>query len=139
MRFDVTHLDGHVVHVASAPGSVIAHEAVKQLPDEGMPVYGHSHVKGALFVQFEVSWPSALELTDAQRKVLKGILAPPGSDAAKALAAAPSPAAGVRTVPLEDLDIEARKMRERLAKDAYDSDEEGGQGGGPGGVRCAQQ
>jgi hypothetical protein len=37
--------------------------------------------------------------------------------------------------------MEARKMRERLAKDAYDSDEEGGGGGGGGGQRmqCAQQ
>lgn len=40
-------------------------------------------------------------------------------------------------------DMESRKMRERLAKDAYDSDEEGsGGGGGFGGgqrVQCAQQ
>jgi hypothetical protein len=38
--------------------------------------------------------------------------------------------------------MEARKMRERLAKDAYDSDEEGGGGGGGGGgqrMQCAQQ
>jgi len=41
-------------------------------------------------------------------------------------------------------DMEARKMRERLAKDAYDSDEEGGGGGFGGGgggqrMQCAQQ
>jgi hypothetical protein len=37
-------------------------------------------------------------------------------------------------------DMEARKARERLAKDAYDSDEEGGGGaGGAQRVQCAQQ
>jgi DnaJ homolog subfamily A member 2 len=133
VRFDVPHLDGHVVHVVSSPGGVIGPESVKQVRDEGMPVYGHSHVKGALFVQFDIKFPEALELTDAQRKVLRGILAP---------GAPVPPAAGssdVRTSPLEDLDMEARKMRERLAKDAYDSDEDQGGRGGPGGVRCAQQ
>jgi len=38
--------------------------------------------------------------------------------------------------------MEQRKMRERLAKDAYDSDEETSGGGGGGGgqrVQCAQQ
>ena len=123
------------MHITSKPGAVIAHEAVKQVADEGMPVFGHSHVRGALFVQFEVVFPPSLDLTDAQRKVLMGLL--------------PKPAGGLPTFPadshvapkeLEDIDLEARNMRERLAKDAYDSDDDGG-GGGPGGrrVQCAQQ
>ena len=134
MKLVVDHLDGHQVFVTSKPGAVIAHEAVKQVADEGMPVFGHSHVYGALFVQFEVVFPASLDLSDAQRKVLAGIL--------------PKPAGGLPSFPvdtgvvpkeLEDLDLEARNMRERLAKDAYDSDEEGAGPGGARRVQCAQQ
>jgi DnaJ-class molecular chaperone len=105
-----------------------------QIPDEGMPIYGHSHVCGALFVQFEVKWPERLDMTEAQRKVLAGILPkPPGG-----LPAFPADShAPIKE--LEDVDLEARKMRERLAKDAYDSDEESGAAGGARRVQCAQQ
>lgn len=67
-------------------------------------------------------------------KVLAGIL-PPGTPVAKGEDAGAVPRA------LEDADMDQRKARERLAKDAYDSDEEGGGGGGGGGqrVQCAQQ
>lgn len=135
-RFVVDHLDGHKVLVTTPPGFVIAPDTVKQVPDEGMPVYGHTHVKGVLFVQFEVKFPESLALTDAMTKVLAGIL-PPGAPLPKGAEAGAVPRA------LEDADMEQRKARERLAKDAYDSDEEGGGGGGGFGggqrVQCAQQ
>ena len=84
----------------------------------------------------QVKFPEKLDLTPAQAKVLGGIL--------------PKPAGGIPTFPadssvvpkvLTPIDLEARKMRERLAKDAYDSDEESGAGGGGAGrrVQCAQQ
>ena len=82
----------------------------------------------------QVNFPSSLALTDAQRKVLKGILAPPGSPAGDAVTVFP---AGAPVSVLEEIDMEARKMRERLAKDAYDSDEE--RGGGGQRVQCANQ
>ena len=170
VKLVVPHLDGHVVHVTSAPGEIVGHESVMQVEDEGMPIYSHSQIKGALFVQFEVSrgcgggrapprggscgsgwasllpphrgacpplqvkFPERLDMTEAQRKVLGGIL--------------PKPAGGLPTFPadsaivpkvLSPLDREARKMRERLAKDAYDSDDDGGQGAGGRRVQCAQQ
>lgn len=67
------------------------------------------------------------------RKVLGGILPQPE--------ASPKLAPGMVPGVLEDADMEARKARERLAKDAYDSDEEGGGRGGGGAqrVQCAQQ
>ena len=40
---------------------------------------------------------------------------------------------------MEEVDKEARAMRERLAKDAYDSDDEGGGGAAGQRVQCAQQ
>lgn len=64
-------------------------------------------------------------------QVLGGIL--PG-------APAPVPKeTGVLEKQLEDIDKEARAARERLGKDAYDSDEESGGGAGGQRVQCAQQ
>ena len=130
-RFTVTHLDGRRVVVASKPGVVTAPDSVRQVPDEGMPVLGHSQVMGVLFISFKVVFPETVQLTDGMRKILAGVLGAP----------APAPVKGGAGEPavkeLEDVDQEAREARERLGKDGYDSDEEG-QGSGPGGVQCAQ-
>lgn len=131
VKIVVEHLDGHKVFVSSKPGEVLQHESVKQVPDEGMPVCGHPHVMGALFIQFDVKFPERLDLSESVRRVLAGVL--PGPDTT------PTLEQGMVSKELEDLDVEARKARERLAKDAYDSDEEGGSGGGARRVQCAQQ
>lgn len=116
------------------PGEVIAPDSVKQVADEGMPVAGHSQVRGVLLVQFEVKFPERLALSEASIRLLSGILPAP---------ATPPPVLRPGMVPgvLEEADMEARKARERLAKDAYDEDEEGGGGGRAGvqQVQCAQQ
>lgn len=142
VRFTVTHLDGHKVTITSKPGEVIAHEAIKQVPDEGMPVYGHSQVRGVLIIQFEVKFPERIELTDAMKKVLGGILPMPRPDGSETKGSGGSSSSNV-VRELDDFDQEARTARERLAKDAYDSDEEAGGGGGGmrGGqaVQCAHQ
>jgi DnaJ family protein A protein 2 len=123
------------VFITSKPGDVISPDSVKQVADEGMPVTGHTQVKGVLYVQFDIKFPERLELTDGMKKVLGGILPQPG----------PAPrmdaASGMVLGELEDADMEGRKARERLAKDAYDSDEEAGAGGQGGAqrVQCAQQ
>jgi DnaJ family protein A protein 2 len=131
VRFSVTHLDGHKVIITSRPGEVIAPETVKQVEDEGMPVIGHSQVKGALFVQFDVKFPERIELTEAMKKVVGGILPGPSVPAPKA-------ESGVPEKVLEEVDREGRAMRERLGKEGYDSDEEAGGGNGQR-VQCAQQ
>ena len=124
----MTHLDGRKVVITSKPGVVTAPDSVRQVPDEGMPVLGHSQVSGVLFVSFKVVFPETVQLTDGMRKILAGVLGAP----------APAPVKGEpATKELEDVDQEAREARERLGKDGYDSDEEG-QEGGPGGVQCAQ-
>lgn len=134
VKLVIEHLDGHKVFITSPAGDVIAPSTVKQVADEGMPVYGHPHVKGSLFIQFEVKFPEKLELSDAMKRVLEGVLPKPAGGVAKL-------EAGMVEKSLEEMDMEARKARERLAKDAYDSDEEGGGGGFGGGqrVQCAHQ
>ena len=54
VKLVIDHLDGHKVLITSKSGDVVAPDSVKEVPDEGMPVYGHPHVKGVLFIQFEV-------------------------------------------------------------------------------------
>lgn len=127
--FEVAHVGGHRLRVTTPRGLVLKPDAVLQVPDEGMPVAGHGHVKGVLFVQFEVAFPDRLDITDAMAKILSGVLPKPEK--------APAPTPGAVTRALEPADMDARAMRERLGKDAHDSDEE--QQGGGQGVRCAQQ
>ena len=119
------------VYITTKPGECCAPDAVKQVADEGLPVAGHTQIKGVLLVQFEVKFPERLELSDAMRKVLSGILPGP--------AVVPKIGPGMIPGVLEEADMEARKARERLAKDAYDEDEEGGGRGGAQQVQCAQQ
>ena len=132
-RFVVEHLDGHRFVVCSKPGVPTPHEAVREIKGEGMPIFGHSHVHGCLYIQFAVKWPETLQLTQAMQKVLIGILSTPG--------AAPPvrPEVGVPDKELEEVNLEARAGRERLAKEGYDSDEEQEGAGGGRGVACAQQ
>jgi DnaJ family protein A protein 2 len=129
--FVVNHLDGRKVFVSSKPGEVIGHESVREVPEEGMPVYGHSHVKGSLFVHFEIKWPESLELTEAKARALKGILPGPST---------PLPVFDDEVhdaAELAEPDMDARKGREALARDAAESDDEGGPGMQR--VQCAQQ
>ena len=118
--------------MTAKPGECCAPDSLKQVADEGMPVAGHTQIRGVLLVQFDVKFPERLELTDAATKLLCGILPGP--------AAAPKLLPGMVPGVLEEADMEARKARERLAKDAYDEDEGGGGGGGRAQqVQCAQQ
>jgi len=87
------------VFVTSKAGEVIVPESVKQVgcvvrhmppgvvsrpltpraqvADEGMPVAGHTQVKGVLFIQFEVKFPERLDITDGERRYSSPRLAPP--------------------------------------------------------------
>lgn len=134
--FVVTHLDGRKLLIKSAPGEVIKPDALKEVTDEGMPVAGHTQVKGALFVKFEVLFPDALDLTDAMRKVLGGVLKTPAGTGA---VSAKEREACAGEAKLTEPNMDARRQREQLAKEATEPEDEGGGGGGPGGVQCAQQ
>lgn len=149
--FTFTHLDGSRVRIRSKPGEILGPKTVKEVAGEGMPVLGHErYMKGALFVAFEVDFPDKLQLSVAQRRALISVLR--GTDAFKVgdeqaaagRGAKPAPgsereeAAGAGEAKEEfkelvDVDLEARKAREELSKETYDSDEEQG-----GGVQCAQ-
>ena len=52
--FDVKHLDGTKLTVATAPGEIISHNSIKSVKGKGMPFYKDSFSHGNLYVKFEV-------------------------------------------------------------------------------------
>lgn len=139
VSFVLDHLDGHKVRIQSAPGQVLSDETVQQVPDEGLPIFGHSsYMKGVLFVQFDVEMPTKLDFTEAQKRALGMLLGatPPGAAGAATSGEAAAEEEFVETKVLQEADMEARKAREDLANEAEGSDSDEG---GPGGqrVQCA--
>ncbi|KAJ1982990.1 DnaJ sub A member 2 [Dimargaris verticillata] len=74
----VTHLDGRQLVVTQAPGEIICPGAVKCIYGEGMPVPGRDHIKGALYLQFQVDFPLSHWLpSDQQYAALRALLPNP--------------------------------------------------------------
>lgn len=72
LKFVLTHLDGQKYFISSEPGEVIAVNAVKAVPELGMPLLGDPYTKGNLFIEFEIQFPADGSLTDAQAAVRFG-------------------------------------------------------------------
>eukprot|EP01012_Entosiphon_sulcatum_P035459 TRINITY_DN44_c0_g1_i1.p1 TRINITY_DN44_c0_g1~~TRINITY_DN44_c0_g1_i1.p1 ORF type:complete len:388 (-),score=42.91 TRINITY_DN44_c0_g1_i1:96-1259(-) len=53
----ILHLDGRSLTIKSPIGEVISPGETKSVPNEGMPVRGHAHSKGDLFVKFCIEFP----------------------------------------------------------------------------------
>jgi len=73
--FQIDHLDGTKLNVTSAPGEVIAHNAVKQVSRKGMPFYKDAMGAGNLYIEFDVEFPKKNELKNLEQ--LKNILPVP--------------------------------------------------------------
>ena len=132
VSFLVPHLDEHKVLVSSAPDSVIQHESIKQIEGEGMPIFGNTFMRGCLFIQFEVKLPETLTLTPAQKAVLRGVLPGPPETAPI------EPDEMTEVKEMTDIDLEARRAREQLGKDAAADSDDDGMPGGMRQVQCAQ-
>ncbi|KAJ4463152.1 putative DnaJ subfamily A member 2 [Paratrimastix pyriformis] len=80
-------LDGRILHIRSKPGEIIKPGEVRGIYNEGMPRRRNPFEKGRLFVQFDVQFPKAGELTDAQKHAIEAIFPrpppPPPSDVAE--------------------------------------------------------
>ena len=68
----ITHLDGHVVPIAVAPGQVVKPFQVMVIQGEGMPVHEVPSQFGDLHVTFELVFPRTV--TAEQREALEKIL-----------------------------------------------------------------
>ena len=64
-EFALEHLDGRVLQVVSASGTIYSHQCLKCISGEGMPT--SDGVNGNLYLEFLVDWPTTL---DSQQKAL---------------------------------------------------------------------
>lgn len=62
--FVVKHLDGSMIRIKSAPGSVIKPDTLMTVEDKGLPFHKNPYRFGNLFVLFTVKFPDSL--TDSQ-------------------------------------------------------------------------
>jgi len=83
----IPHLDGHVVHLKSKPGTVIKPGQFKAIRNEGMPYRSNPFKKGTLYVEFDVEFP---ELIDSKQNELLRQCFGKQSPAKQSLPAAPS-------------------------------------------------
>lgn len=124
------HLDApetRSVVYKTAPGEVLQSDAVRVLPNEGMPYQRRIHERGHLFIKFVVDFPERIsEQQVAQlRKALPKSKLPTRKDAVGI----------VDEVPLEEPGPQHKESASSSAAYASSDDESGGGGG----VRCAQQ
>lgn len=120
-QFQVQHMDGRVLLVSSPAGQVIKTNDTKVVRGEGMPIYRNPFEKGDLIVTFEIEFPGSNFATAEQMKALELLL----------------PARPPFAMPIGD-DVEEVDMVPFVPQDsdgtnrsgeAYESEEEGGQGG----------
>src|SRR3990167_1581149 len=75
-EFLITHLDGRVLVVRSTQGDITKQGDIRVIRDEGMPLHKNPHLKGNLFVAFNIKWPEPGSLTKEQVQLLTKALPP---------------------------------------------------------------
>lgn len=136
-KFVINHLDQRAIIVKTDPGQVLKPKALKMLAGEGMPIWKNPYSKGRLFILFNIEFPSTL---DAKSIQLLSQALPSGKEEKLPTGEHVEEAHG----PMIDSSIEdfgKVNFSADIGNQAYDSDEEGGGQGGPGGqrVQCANQ
>lgn len=135
VEFTMRHLDERVLVVKSDPGSVIANNSVKCIRDEGMPLQKNPVLRGNLYIEFSVDFPSPSDLNDSAKAMLKKILPP-------AICKVEGRTSEMEEAFMEvvDMEAEARRWKEESRRsrggqlDDDDEDEEG-----PGRTQCRTQ
>lgn len=134
-QFALTHLDGRQLLIRSNLGEVVKPGQYKAINDEGMPHRGRPFMKGRLYIQFNVEFPSSPFSADQCRSLEKALPPRPIS------ASQPSDMDldECEETILNDVNMEEemrRKQHHHRHGEAYDEDDD--DEGGPR-VQCAQQ
>lgn len=128
MSFNIQHLDGRMIHITVCSGDIIKQDDIREVPEEGMPIYGSPFTKGSLYVKFNIIFPQYLspKQIESVKKNLPGNATEnrPGNEA--------------ENVILEEVNVDRMKRRrDRYTSNAYEesSEEEHERGG----VSCQHQ
>jgi DnaJ homolog subfamily A member 2 len=125
----ITHLDGRTLRVHGAPGAVVTPGDTKCIVGEGMPIHKRPYEKGRLIIRFTVQFPTVLK-DDAVKLLDKALPKPKAKPALTE--------EEVEDVVLTEFDVNGERARRQGRREAYEEDEDEGQGHPPG-VSCAQQ
>lgn len=125
----ITHLDGRILKIESAPGQIVKQDSTKVIQGEGMPFQGNPFTKGRLFVHFKIDFPTTLPLQSvtALSAALPRVQPPTLSGEEE------------ECLLSKDVDISQFGQGDGARSTAYDEDgddEEGGHGGQR--VQCGQ-
>merc|ERR1719499_1901061 len=124
---------GCTMYVLADPNAKGHLRMMKAVKDEGMPTYKNPFIHGNLFLMLTIEFPSSID--PASQQALRKLL--------------PAPL-NVPTITDKDNDVEVHtvtdidpvasyndnKVNMKVGGEAYDEDDEGGGGEGPGGVQC---
>ncbi|MES1922739.1 DnaJ (Hsp40), subfamily A, member 4 [Bonamia ostreae] len=67
-QFAIKHLDNRILKV-STKGTIVSPREVRCIENEGMPLHTRPFVKGALFVEFDVKFPNAKNISSENLEV----------------------------------------------------------------------
>lgn len=70
----VKHLDGRSLVVNQPAGEFISPGTIRAIPSEGMPIHKNPYEKGNLYIKFDVKFPEANSLNEAQITKLESLL-----------------------------------------------------------------
>uniref|UniRef100_A0A8R1DQQ1 DnaJ homolog subfamily A member 2 n=1 Tax=Caenorhabditis japonica TaxID=281687 RepID=A0A8R1DQQ1_CAEJA len=130
-NFLIKHLDGHPLILRGKPGDIIRPGTVKGVVGKGMPNKKYPELKGNLFVEFDVGFPTDhfLEVENAYN-IVRGCLP-----------LSPKVNIPVGAQEISIMEYDEKKYSRGRGGDAYneDSDDEQHEAHGAQGVRCQQQ
>jgi len=73
-NFRVPHLDNRTLIIKSDEGTIVRPGDVKCVREEGMPEWKSSHIRGNLYVEFEVEFPASKSMANPARAALSKLL-----------------------------------------------------------------
>jgi DnaJ family protein A protein 2 len=117
---DTLDKDGRQLLVMPEPGQVVKPGSTMAIRDEGMPARRNHTIRGTLYIEFDVQFPSPDEMDDNMRSKLADLLPNPPKRG-------PTEAKQVEEVTLEEVNMEQElRSHEQDRREAYDEDEEEG-------------
>jgi len=127
--FKFTHLDSKPIIVESKKGDIVKPGEIKEVPRQGMPIYGRTYEQGSIFIKFNIIFPETV--SNNQINTLRSIFTP-----------TPDPTSETDTEKVSANPIDPEKLKQRSQEQhnqKHDSDsDEGGHGQGFR-TNCSQQ